>query len=476
MSRPKKTFQHSRPHERPVQQRGASNAGADNRPGIITGIVLAIALAVVYGPTLNSPFIFDDYHAIIGNESIRQLWPPIGDDIHPGPLSPPFHIPTSARPLSNLSFALNYAVSGVRPFGYHLTSVVLHFCTAMLLWAIVRRTLLLPYFQGRFEMTADWLAATVALIWALHPLQTEAVMYATQRTEILMAFFYLATLYCCLRYWSKDRSAESNDALRLGAKSASDDRSASKRWIWLCFAVLSCIAGTLSKEVMVSAPVIVLLFERTFVAGSLGTAVRESWRLYVGLFSCWLIFVALHINSPHSDAAGFGHGISPFHWWLTQAKIVLIYFKLTIWPSPLIIHYELPILDSWSANWYCVLPVAFLGLGTLVLLWRNSPIGVLGTAVFAILSPTSIVPIITEVAAERRMYLALRRSSCCTSWAGTGSCSASLCDMAVPGRPRTRVCQSGRLPSPQRSSLWRLLPVPAGLRPIKSRSICGASC
>src|SRR5207253_2214235 len=100
---------------------------------------------------------------------------------------------------------------------------------------------------GRFNLSAGWLAPAVALIWALHPLQTETVIYATQRTELLMALFYLATLYCSMRYWL----------------------TADSRATWLVLAILACLCGMASKEVMVTAPVMVLLFERTFIAGSL---------------------------------------------------------------------------------------------------------------------------------------------------------------------------------------------------------------
>ena len=101
----------------------------------------------------------------------------------------------------NLSFAVNYYLGGLAPWGYHFINVLIHFGSSLLLFAIVRRALLLPYFAGRFEILAGWLALGVALLWALHPLQTEAVIYATQRTELMMAFFYLATVYCSLRYW-----------------------------------------------------------------------------------------------------------------------------------------------------------------------------------------------------------------------------------------------------------------------------------
>jgi len=87
--------------------------------------------------------------------------------------------------------------------------------------------------------------------------------------------------------------------------------------------------------------------------------------------------------------------------------VLLMYFKLVIWPWPLFIHYHWPYLNSLATAWPYVVPVLLLIAAMLVLLWRNSPLGFVGTWVFAVLAPTSVVPIIFEMAAERRMYLPL---------------------------------------------------------------------
>ena len=94
-------------------------------------------------------------------------------------------------------------------------------------------------------------------------------------------------------------------------------------------------------------------------------------------------------------------------WWFTQAKVLLLYLKLAVWPWPLTIHYDLPLVQSFDAAWMFVLPVAVLVAGTLVAVWRNWAVGFVGVWVFAILAPTLVVPIVKEVAAERRMYLPL---------------------------------------------------------------------
>ena len=165
-------------------------------------IILAVSIGAVYGRVLDVPFIFDDNSAITKNRSITSLWPLVGTTDRRGPLNPPPQIPTSARPLVNLSFAVNYFFGGLSPVAFHAVNVVIHFLSALLLWAITLRSLQLPFFGGRFDRSAGWLGTGSSNALALHPLQTEAVIYATQRTELIFAFCYLATLYCSLRYWS----------------------------------------------------------------------------------------------------------------------------------------------------------------------------------------------------------------------------------------------------------------------------------
>ncbi|HVU90180.1 MAG TPA: tetratricopeptide repeat protein, partial [Pirellulales bacterium] len=213
----------------------------------------------------------------------------------------------------------------------------------------------------------------------------------------MVGLFYLLTLYGALRYWTAG-----DEPARVG---------------WLLFATTACLAGMASKEVMVTAPVVVLLFERAFVAGSLRQALRQSWPLYVGLALGWTLLFALNQSGPRSGTAGFRLGVSPLAYWCTESKALLLYLKLVVWPWPLVIHYDMPYLDTFAAAWPWVLPALLLAMASLYLLWRNTIAGFVAAAIWLILSPTLVVPIITEVAVERRMYLPL----------------AALCALAVAG-------------------------------------------
>lgn len=387
----------------PREREAVRNDTSGGPPGSVAVILLAFFLAVVYGPSLKSPFIFDDFPAVKDNKSIVALWPPYGYR-EPGVLNPPPELPVSGRPLVNLTFALNYLADGYDTVGYHLVNLVLHFCAAMILWAGTRRTLRLPYFAGRFDSVAEWLALAVAMLWGLHPLLTETVIYVTQRTELMMGLFYLATMYCSLRYWD---AAPARERSHRDPTAGLTTVGRAKRRNSLALAVVACLCGMASKEVMVSAPLIVFLFERTFIAGSARAALRSSWPLYVGLAATWIPLLLLNLNAPHRDAAGFSFEVSGSDWWLTQSKIVFLYLKLCVWPAPLSIHYQMPYLKTLSDAWEYAVPLALLGIATLILLWKNRPLGFLGAWFAAILSPTFVIPIFSEMAAERRMYLAL---------------------------------------------------------------------
>jgi tetratricopeptide (TPR) repeat protein len=338
---------------------------------------IAGAVAVVYLPAQDAPFVFDDQFTVIENPSLRALWPPSV------PLSPPRFFPTAGRPLPNASLAVDFHLGGLDPRGYHRTSFALHALSAGLLLGVARAAL------GRlgFGSLALPAAALAALLWALHPVQSEPVLYVTQRTELLLGACLLATLYASIRHWT-----------------AASLRS---RALWLGAAVAACFAGMASKESMAAAPVLVLLFDRAFFAGSLRAALRGSRALYAGLFASWLLLFWLNAEGPRADSAGFHLEVSPVSWWLTQSRIFWIYAKLVVWPWPLSIHYDLPYLETLAEAWPWLLALAAVVAIAATALLRNRPLGFAAACAGALLAPPFVVPIVTEMAAERRLYVPL---------------------------------------------------------------------
>jgi Flp pilus assembly protein TadD len=358
---------------------GARTRGTEKGPALWLTIGLALAGAIVYGNSLWGVFVFDDQNAVVGNPQIRQLWPPWNA------FNAPANTPVAGRPIVALSLALNYAFGGLDPLGYHVWNLGVHILCGLALFGLVRRTLRRPPLLERFGPAADGVAAACALIWLVHPLQTEAVNYITQRTESTMALFYLLTLYAAIRALDAERPA----------------------W-WSAAAVAACALGMASKEVMVTAPATVLLYDTAFRTGSLRSTMRKRWPLYAGLAATWTVLLALTWSGPRAGSVGFAGSVGAWDYALNQAVALTRYFRLAVWPDALVLDYGTPQPTSLQQVWP---HLAFVGLAVLAasLAWLYYPVlGFLGAGFFLILAPTSsVIPIATEVAAERRMYLPL---------------------------------------------------------------------
>lgn len=357
-------------------------------------LLLAVAALLAYANTFSAPFIFDDIPAIEQNASIRDLRRP--SEL----LAPPALRGSGAagRPMVNLSLALNRALGGDRVWGYHVFNLGVHLAAALALFGLVRRTLRLraerpPWPHGdagpqpATASRSDALAFFVALLWLLHPLQTESVTCIIQRTESLAGFFYLFTFYAFVRSVEAPRSRR-----------------------WPIVTAVACLLGAATKEVMATAPVLLLLFDRTFVAGTFREAWRQRGRRHLVLaLATWAVVAALVWRSEtRGGTVGFGHGVTAWDYLLTQCRALGIYLKLAFWPHPLVLDYGSEIVRDPLA----VLPQGLLILGGLALtawaLRRKPAAGFLSAWGFVILAPSSsFVPLVTQTIAEHRMYLPL---------------------------------------------------------------------
>lgn len=356
------------------------------------GGVLVLAAFAAYANGLAGPFVYDDKAAILDNPSLEHLWR-LGDVLRP-PLD---GVTVAGRPILNLSFAINYAIGGTSVVGYHVVNVLIHALAGLALFGLVRRTFLQPSLRARFGSApaAALLAFTVAALWVLHPLQTEAVSYVAQRAESLMSLFYLVTIYCFLRAVEDQPSG--------------NDQGGGRRRVWLAASFVACLLGMATKENMVSAPVLVLLFDRTFVAGTFATAWRQRWRFHLCLAATWLLLAALVASTggDRGGSAGFDVGVSWWRYVLTQFPALVRYLSLSVWPQPLVFDYGTFWIQHATDVALHALVVALLVAGTVFALWRKPAIGFLGAWFFAVLAPTSLVPGTTQMIVEHRMYLPL---------------------------------------------------------------------
>jgi tetratricopeptide (TPR) repeat protein len=371
------------------------------------GLIVLTVLAVYYN-SFSGAFILDD-HFIANSPSIRHFG---------SALFPPASSTASGRPVINLTFAFNYALGGIKVWSYHAFNLLVHMLAGLTLFGLVRRTLTRPALSQRFGADAVPLALAVAVIWAVHPLQTEAVAYISQRAESLMGLFYLLTLYCFVRSVESEKFCESPSNHSAGSGQASLGPSNPKdtagykrrpktRVTWQIFSILACLLGAMSKEVIVTAPVMVLLYDRTFFAGSLREAWRLRWRYYLGLACTWLQLACL-TNNLGLRGIGFEQ---PMTWWsyaLISCRSVVLYLKLAIWPHPLVFDYGMPVVHHVREIIPCALVLALFLSAILIALRYRPVIGFAGTWFFMILVPTSsVIPISGQPMAEHRVYLSL---------------------------------------------------------------------
>ena len=386
---------------------------------------------LVYWGSLYGPFVLDDSAAIAANPTLTTLWPLVG------PLTPPAGgLPVSGRPLVNLAFAANRALGGAAPFGYHVGNIILHVLTGLALFAVLRRTLVRPVVSASVRVEADRIAGAVALLWLVHPLCTAAVSYLSQRTELMVSLCYLLTLL------GVGKAAEVD--CRFGAGGV--------------LALVACWAGMACKEVMVSAPLVALAFDRTFFAGTFRAAWRRRWPLYAGLFASWaLLAVLVHGAGDRGGTAGVGLSITPWAYAGTQAVALVRYLRLVFVPYPLVFDHGSYVEHDWRV----ILPAA-IGVGGLLVAaglawWRRPALGFAGLMGFALLAPTSsVVPVATQTIGEHRMYLAcavVLAVAVAMLWARLGRRALVVVGLAVLAASVGTVARNADFRSAER--LWR---------------------
>lgn len=354
---------------------------------------LVVAAGAVYVNTFAVPFLFDDLPAIVQNPSIRQwstaLAPPGG-----------FGLTVSGRPLLNLSFAANHAWGGLDVAGYHALNLLIHVTAGLVLFGLARRTLRQPVLAPAFGELAGPVAFALALWWTLHPLQTESVTYIVQRAESLMGLLFLLTLYCFVR-----ATEQCHPIIDKDRGDAERTRGASGRW--KVAAVVACLAGMATKEVMAVAPVIVLLYDRTFVAGNFRAAWRSRRRFYLALAATWLPLLWLVVGTGGDRGGTYRFTAAAFaEQWRTQGEALLIYLKLALWPVPLAFEYAQGASSAGALAAGAVVVAALLVV-TIWTLCRRPVAGFFGASFFLVLAPTSVLPGVTQTMAEHRMYLPL---------------------------------------------------------------------
>ena len=356
---------------------------------LLVAVPLLLAVAV-YGRVLHGELLYDDVRSVRDNPAVTDLGGTVagfGRALLQG-----------GRPTTDLTLAVDRAVGGSGTFAFHVTNLLLHLAATLLVLVFTRAVLRLAG-----SGAVDGVAVAVAGLFALHPLQTEAVSYVTQRAEVLASAFYLATLLALLR---ADRAGPRAPGLGFGA-----------------LALLLFALGMGAKPILVTAPVAFLLLLASVPGGEAPRRKPWAWRLAL---VAPLVLVALAaargtLRSVEGKAdAGFSIPRSdPGSYLLTEWRAVVTYLRLLVWPAGQSADWSFPLSRNLSEP-----PVLLAGLFLAALLvaaavlgWRcrgrpgsaaaDGRVAAYGTAwFFLVLAPTSSFIPIADVLVEHRVYLA----------------------------------------------------------------------
>ena len=326
------------PDKSPPGKSLSSGVKAEPQPGLLGRplpvlLLLSLLGTLIYSNTFSSPFLFDDIKNLLANQKITEI--------------SSFLSLSGRRDVGFLSFALNYRFGGFDVFGYHLVNLLIHIANAFLVYTLVRllfRTSgLLSQAPSGLLLQVPWAAA---LLFLVHPIQTQAVTYIIQRFTSLAALFYLLTLVAYLKW----RTAPSEEK---------------GRYLWYGLALLSCFLAMKTKENAFTLPLMILLLEGVFFEWAfLGPLV---WRRWVSVFPFLLTLLIIPLSLPLSlgspSLASFSQGdlvgvvdlvretteISRADYFFTQGRVLVTYIRLLFLPMDQNLDYAYPIYHSFTA-------------------------------------------------------------------------------------------------------------------------------
>lgn len=293
---------------------GRSLGDVDAWNRILASLILIAAVIFAYNNSFQSEFVLDDGAnfvdiptsrlTVVSFDSLRNLV---------------VNAPLASRVIPNISFGLNYYVNGQDVWGYHLVNLVVHILCALILFSLFAKTLAL--YEGTRKSSPPLpiagIAFFAALIWSLHPLQTNVVTYIVQRMTSMAGLLSNASLLAYLHARTFTGAAQ-------------------KRLLIYLLSVLSWIAAMLCKETSIMLPVIVLAYEACFFTdrriGLRGLIVPAAVICLIGIW-----FVLLYSNGNLLDLISRGYGNRDFTMGerlLTQGRVIFFYISLVLLPLP----------------------------------------------------------------------------------------------------------------------------------------------
>jgi tetratricopeptide (TPR) repeat protein len=332
-------------------------------------LLIFLITVITYSNSLGGEFVYDDEYFIAKNVMLRNIanvpyffvdrstvaFSGLSEDVY--------------RPLTTVTFALNYFFGKVDSFGYHLINVLLHASNAILLFIFLS----MLFDNMLFALFAS-------LFFACHPVQTEVVSWISGRSSVLFLFFYLASLI----FYAKSYGS-------------------AKRAYFIC-SVIFCALALFSKEMAVTLPVMLIVYDIHF-SGKV-TVKRRLYR-YIPYFALAAFYVLARSNILNRMSQCEWWGGSPYYTFLTMMRVFADYIKLLIFPAKLCAFYAINISTSIAETPVIAsLILLMVIMGSIPFMFRRSRLASFGICLFFVtLIPVSNIVPLKALMAERFLYL-----------------------------------------------------------------------
>lgn len=344
---------------------------------IIASLVIIAAILAVYFQTLHYPFVFDDHYYIVDEARVKSLsgfWPPSG-----------------TRYFGFLTFALNHHFGGLDTFGYHIVNTAIHAANSLLIFALVLLVFRTPFMEEAQKLekvrgVGFAVALSSALIFAVHPVNTQAVTYITQRFASIATFFYLlsAVAYIRARLYG------------IGFRSI----------FFLAVSVLAAVCAMKTKEISFTLPFMIALTEIAFFTGPLRK--RLFWLLPIAL-TIFVIPLSKIDGTPPPAIAE--EASTRAEYLFTEFRVIVTYLRLLVLPVEQALDYD---YRSYTSFFAAPVIASFLFLASIFgagvyLITRKSLLRLCGFGIIwfflTISIESSVIPLLRDFIFEHRVYL-----------------------------------------------------------------------
>jgi Flp pilus assembly protein TadD len=321
------------------------------KSAFLSCLLIAAACLLPYSNTFHVPFQFDDLYNIIQKPYVRDIGMFFGSQR----IEPDFAF--LMRPVTYFTFAVNYRIGGAAVVGYHVVNVFIHLCNGFLVYLLVLLTFRTPYVRkfeplnSKLETRGRVIALFTALLFAVHPIQTEAVTYIVQRLASLATLCYLLSLVTYIKWRLMEQASEAGANRDTPLRGNLNPKSGWRSVAWYLSSLISAVVAMKTKETSFTLPLIICLYEFLFFNGPVK---KRVFVLVPFLLTMLIIPLGLlglgrpagEVIGDLSEAMRVETVISRWNYLFTEFRVIVTYIRLLFLPVNQNLDYDYPVYRS----------------------------------------------------------------------------------------------------------------------------------